>query len=97
MKLGLAVRAMVAADVNRLKLAMQTGLIERTEFNSNRKIRQPCEPENPNGIKSFSPTLADEIGLRRVTKQNGGVVSPPVSFQSCRPHKLWRQLSSYCS
>jgi hypothetical protein len=26
---------------------------------------------NPKGIESFSPVLADEIGLRRVTKQNG--------------------------
>jgi hypothetical protein len=27
---------------------------------------------NPKGIESFSPALADEIGLRRVTKQNRG-------------------------
>jgi hypothetical protein len=27
---------------------------------------------NPEGIESFSPALADAIGLRRVTKQNGG-------------------------
>jgi hypothetical protein len=45
---------------------MQAGLTELTEFNSNREILQPREPENPKGIKSFSPALADEIGLRRV-------------------------------
>jgi hypothetical protein len=27
--------------------------------------------DNPEGIASFSPALADEIGLRRVMKQNG--------------------------
>jgi hypothetical protein len=26
---------------------------------------------NPKGIKSFSPALADEIGLRRVTGEKG--------------------------
>jgi hypothetical protein len=38
---------------------------------------------NPKGIESFSPALADEIGLRWVTKQNGG--NPE------RVESIWRE------
>jgi hypothetical protein len=33
-------------------------------------MREKSRKEYPNGIESFSPALADEIGLRRVTDGN---------------------------
>jgi hypothetical protein len=44
---------------------------------------------NPEGIESSSPALADEIGLRRVMKQNGGNPERVESIRAKRMQPRW--------